>query len=538
MAAKIIVLGSLNGSFETAFKKLAALHAKQDFAFAIITGNLFSLEQDDEALTRLLQGQVTVPLTTYFTVGTSPLPQRVLDRLQGDEDICENLHYLGKRSVTKTSDGIRIVALGGALDTTIVGGQSKEQYMPLHTADDAKALRGANSTDILLTALWPDQVWKNSNAPLSPDHQASVASSAEVAMLCAALKPRYHFATSSSEFFYEREPFFHPPPSTDSDAIAITRFLSLAPYGNTAKAKALYAFNLQVGETATAVPQGSTVSPFMTRSALGKRGAGAADQRADGHGRDGDNRRRRKAPRSPPPGPDRCFFCLSNANLDTHMICSIGEDAYVTTAKGPLPASDTFAEQGIAFPGHQLIIPLSHEPTIRAMAADAEKTYAEMARFKEALQAMVSAQSKHSLGAVTWEISRQGGIHTHWQFLPVPAELLRKGLVEAGFKVEAENRKYPALEDTSLGSGVSETSDFFRVWLWSDDSDTGIQGKELVMRLDDSFRFDLQFARKVMAKLLGLEQRLYWQDVVQSVTEETADVEKFKETFKPWDFTV
>ncbi|KAJ1327499.1 CWF19-like protein 1 [Microdochium nivale] len=536
MAAKIIVLGSLNGNFEVAFKKLAALHVKQDFAFAIITGNLFGLEQDDDALTRLLQGQVALPLTTYFTVGTSPLPQRVLDRLQTGEDICENLHYLGKRSITKTSDGIRIVALGGALDATIVGGQSKEQYMPLHTADDAKALRGANTTDILLTALWPDQVWKNSNAGLSPDNQASIAGSAEVAMLCSALKPRYHFATSSSEFFYEREPYFHPPANPESDAIAVTRFISLAPYGNANKAKALYAFNLQAGETTTSIPQGSTVSPFMTRSALGKRGTGAAEHRSDGRG--GDNRRRRGAPRSPPPGPDRCFFCLSNTNLDAHMICAIGEDAYVTTAKGPLPAPDTFSADGIEFPGHQLIIPLSHEPTIGAMATDAEKTYAEMSRFRESLQAMVSSQSKHQLGAVTWEISRQGGIHTHWQFLPVPAELLRKGLVEAGFKVEAENRKYPALKDTSLGSAANEASDFFRVWLWSDDSDTGIQGKELVMRLDDSFRFDLQFARKVMAKLLGLEKRLYWQDVVQSVAEESADVNRFKEAFKAWDFTL
>ena len=81
------MLGSLNGSFEGAFKKLTALHAKQDFAFAVITGNLFSLEQDDDALTRLLQGQVTVPVTTYFTVGTSPLPQRVVERLQANEDV-------------------------------------------------------------------------------------------------------------------------------------------------------------------------------------------------------------------------------------------------------------------------------------------------------------------------------------------------------------------------------------------------------------------------------------------------------------------
>lgn len=150
---------------------------------------------------------------------------------------------------------------------------------------------------------------------------------------------------------------------------------------------------------------------------------------------------------------------------------------------------------------------------------------------------MVAAQSKFQLGAVTWEISRHTNIHLHWQFLPVPIDLLRKGLVEAGFKVEAENRNYPPLQATSLSSALDETSDFFRVWLWSDDGDTGIRSKELVMRLDEDSRFDLQFGRRVMAKLLGLEGRADWKNVVQPILEETEDVQKFGEIFKPWDFT-
>ncbi|EMR69953.1 putative cwfj domain-containing protein [Eutypa lata UCREL1] len=476
MAAKIIVLGSLNGNFESAFKKLATLHAKQNFSFAIITGNLFSVDQDKDALSRLLSGQINVPLTTYFTVGTIPLPEQVIELVEKDEDVCENLHFLGKRSVTKTSDGIRIVALGGVLDKTIVGGQSKEQHMPLHTADDAKILRGANSADILLTTIWPSGVWTGSNVPITPENQAAITSSEEIAGLAATLKPRYHFCTSPNEFFYEREPFFHPPSSPESDEKAVTRFISLAPFGNTVKQKALYAFNLQVGETASSIPAGSTVSPYLARS----------------------NPRKRAAPTDAP---------------------------------------DTFASSDLRIPCHQLIIPLPHEPTIRLMAAAAEKTYVEMNRFKEALQAMVATQSKYKLGAVTWEISRQANIHLHWQFLPISIDLLKKGLVEAGLKVEAENRNYPPFEEIELGSGVDEPGDFFRVWLWSDDGDTGIRSKELVMRLDEGFRFDLQFGRKVMAKLLGLEGRVDWKNVVQPILEETEDVNKFNEIFKPWDFT-
>ncbi|KAI1198733.1 CwfJ C-terminus 2-domain-containing protein-like protein [Nemania serpens] len=539
MAAKVIVLGSPDGKLREAFAKLETLHKKQNFAFAIVTGNLFAADQDSETVDKLLSGAFHVPLSTYFTVGTTPLPQPIVERIEKDEDICENLHFLGKRSTTKTSDGIRIVALGGALDPSIIGGQSKEQHLPFHTAGDAKALRGANTADILLTASWPAAVTTNSTVAIAPENKDAVLASQEIAELCAALKPRYHFSASPAAFFYEREPFLHPPADNESDSKAITRFISLAPLGNSSKAKALYAFSITPGEPITSIPIGCTPSPFL--SSARKRAVpdddGQFSRFGNGHDQRGGGRQKRRR-RSPPPGPDRCFFCLSNVDVDTHMICCIGTEAYVTTAKGPLPSQDHFASSGLSFPSHQLIIPLSHEATFQAMGADAPKVFKEMTRFKEAMQAMVASQSKHTLGAVTWEISRQRGIHTHWQFMPAPFHLVRKGLVEAAFKVEAENQKFPPFEETDLGPAANEPSDFFRVWIWSDDGDTSIQSKELVMRLDDSFRFDLQFGRRVMAKLLGLEARLSWRDVVESTAEEVEDVEKFKAAFKPWDFSL
>ncbi|KAJ8130130.1 hypothetical protein O1611_g3499 [Lasiodiplodia mahajangana] len=539
MAAKVLVLGSPEGKLEEAFAKLATLHKKQNFSFAIVTGNLFAADQDNEILHRLLNGTIHVPLSTYFTVGTTPLPQIIVERIEKDEEICENLHFLGKRSTTKTSDGIRIVTLGGALDASIVGGQSKEQYLPFHTAGDAKALRGANTADILLTTPWPAAVTAHSSVTLSPENKDALLASEEIAELCAALKPRYHFSASPAAFFYEREPFLHPPTDHESDAKAITRFISLAPFGNTSKAKALYALGITPGESITSVPTGCTPSPFLsaTRKRVARDDDGQFNRFGNGHDQHGGGRHKRRR-RSPPPGPDRCFFCLSNVEVDTHMICCIGTEAYVTTAKGPLPSQDHFASSGLSFPCHQLIIPLSHEPTFQAMGADAENVFKDMTRFKESMQAMVASKSKHSLGAVTWEISRQKGIHIHWQFMPVPFHLIRKGLVEAAFKVEAENQKFPSFQEANLGSATNETSDFFRVWIWSDDGDTSIQSKELVMRIDDSFRFDLQFGRRVMAKLLGLETRLSWRDVVQSTAEEVEDVDKFKTTFKPWDFSL
>ncbi|KAF7559537.1 hypothetical protein G7046_g4616 [Stylonectria norvegica] len=541
-APKIIVLGSLNGQLEPAFKKLATLHAKNSFSLAILTGDVFGDSDDSDAITSLLDGTLEVPLSTYFTIGNKTLPTRIAAKIEADEEICPNLHYLGKRTITKTSDGIRIVALGGQLDPNIVAGQSKEQHLPFHTVDDAKSLRGANSADILLTSTWPAGVWTGSNVALDPAQQAAIGSTAPIAELCAALKPRYHISASPGAFFYEREPFVHPT-EKDEDTPAVTRFISMAPYGNDAKAKSLYAFSLN--KTDATIPPGTTASPFVPKKKRPARdetfGRFGRDPHDDGiHGRR--NKRRR---RSPPPGPDQCYFCLSNPNLSAHMCCSIGDDAYITTAKGPLPTSSTFADLGVSFPSHFIIIPLPHAPTIPSMgptsdpAGEAAKAYAEMTRFRESIQAMISVKSSQKLGVVTWEISRERNVHIIWQLLAVPIDLIQKGLAEAAFKVEAENQQYPAFTSNELSlEQQAGFGDFFRVWLWADDGEDKIKGKSLVMPLPSDMRFDLQFGRRVLAKLMRLEDRVFWQDCQQTVDEETKDVEAFREAYKEWDFTL
>ena len=137
--------------------------------------------------------------------------------------------------------------------------------------------------------------------------------------------------------------------------------------------------------------------------------------------------------------------------------------------------------------------------------------------------------------------------------------------MEAAFKVEAENEKYPAFKTKEIGDGtVDGGGDFFRVWIWrpavvegksedgdSDDSDDGNDDdedekkkkpkgveKSLILPLSANFRFDLQFGRKVMAKLLGLEQRMHWRDCMQSDEEEKKDAEGFKAAFKGFDFSL
>ena len=533
------------------------MHAKTTFSLAIITGDLFadpanSSPEDEAALASLLGGHVPICIPIYFSLGKHPLPQTVIERLESSADeVCPNLYFLGKRSTTKISEGIRIVNLGGSLDPSVTAGFSKDKFLPFHTEGDAKALHGAKNADILITSTWPASIRSGSkiNLPEGIDEPSSEDCLAE---LCSALKPRYHFS-SSPQSFYEREPFFHLTEDSQPDSSSITRFISLASFDNPAKQKWLYAFTMDPKATpAQSMPPGTTITPIPTGPRKRQRSSGQQQTYPRYTHQNGDFYRPKKRARQAPPTPQQCFFCLSNPDLGTHMITSIGNDSYLTIAKGPLSVLSTYPS--IKFPAHILIIPLPHFPTLASITPAETKvsTYKEMQRYRLSLHVLLDTASKGSLGAVTWEVSRGEGVHDHWQFLPVPLDLIKKGLVEVAFKVEAENNKYPNFKTMDVGDSTTEKGNFFRVWVWqpigkseddeSDDEDDDCKnkGKEksMVLPIPGDIRFDLQFGRRVMAKLLGLEQRLSWRECMQSEAEEKEDAEKFKAAFNAFDFSL
>ncbi|KAF2227732.1 CwfJ C-terminus 1-domain-containing protein-like protein [Elsinoe ampelina] len=544
MASKIAVIGDVNGSISAVFAKLATLHAKNNFSFALMVGSLFSPNSDDEDhaadLLKLLKGDIVIPLPTYFALGRHPLPEAVKARLENDGEVCPNLFLLGRRTTIKTSEGVKIVALGGqfSAETTEV-----DEYTPSYSATDVKVLKGANSADILVTSDWPAGITTGSKVPLPSEVERT--EQQIISDLDLLLKPRYHFSTASH--FYEREPFFHPR-TEDGAGYQTSRFISLAPYGNSSKQKWIYAFTLAATtDLPSTIPAGTTAAPLSLSSGPVKRKAAAPFTRF------GDSTYTSSRPSKrarPPTAPSECFFCLSNPNAATHLITSIGDSAYLTTAKGPLTTSTTFPT--LNFPGHILIIPLSHSPTLATIEADSRTTTRkEMHRYRHALQDMIATRSKdaaetHKLGTVTWSISRAGGVHLHWQFLPIERDTIAKGLVEAAFKVQAENEGYPRFEKTRTiqrSNGAEDTEeeerqDYFRVWIAGCEEAGDGEEKVMTLYLDAGFRFDLQFARKVLAKLMGLESRGDWRNCGQAVEEEEKDAEGFKEGFKGWDFTL
>lgn len=534
-----VVVGDVNGQFQSVFQKLGALHAKNSFAFAIVVGNLFAesweAEGSDAAnVQSLVDGKIDIPLPTYFALGKHPLPPPVVQKLEtSDDELCHNLFFLGKRSVTKTSEGIRIIALGGRLDPNITAEQSKNKYLPFYSDTDAKILRGATTADILVTNDWPEDMRKRSNVAFEPESQPQAQQC--IADLDAILKPKYHFSTSGATFF-EREPFFHQPSDETDNLYPVTRFISLASYGNPNKQKWIYAFSLDPSASnPVSPPVGSTACPVVLSDK--KRPATEHREQAlvydDGTRGRRSHKRRKGDPRGPVTAAD-CFFCLANENIATHLITSIGENSYLTTAKGPLSTSQTFAKLG--FPCHLLIIPFTHQPTLGSMQEEERHaTYSEMQKYRAAMNSMLKSTAGEDYGSVTWEVSKSSLPHTHWQYLPVPGNFISKGLVEAAFKALAENMHWPTFKKEDVGDGVEETSDFFRVLVWDPKDDVKTQ-TSFVMRFDEKIRFHNQFGREVLAKLLRLDKRIDWRDCGQTQAEEEQDVEKFKQVFKPFDF--
>ena len=192
------VIGDVNGEISAVFGKLGALHAKNNFSFALIVGELFSSSTTEgtsnhEQVDSLLDGQIDVPLPTYFALGKRILPDKVAEKLTSDSgELCNNLFFLGRRTTTKTSEGVKIVALGGAYQSELLDEKtSLNEYSPINTEADVKVLKGANNADIVITSEWPVDIRTGSQVAF-PGEETPVAQQS-VTDLCSYLKPRYHF---------------------------------------------------------------------------------------------------------------------------------------------------------------------------------------------------------------------------------------------------------------------------------------------------------------------------------------------------------
>jgi hypothetical protein len=553
--ARSIVIGALHGRFTELFTKLATLHSKNNFTFALLLGDVFDDPSPASSpdINRLVDGKILIPCPTYFTLGHRELPPKIASRITSNAgEICENLFFLGKKGVLNTAEGIRIVTVGGTLDSNLITSNQNTAggLLPFYTEKDVTPLRGQNHCDLLISSDWPLGVESGSAAIKKRD-----GGSGAVADLASRLRPRYHLVPGG-ENYYEREPYRNDLRSgEDANSRRVTRFYAIADYGNLEKKKSMFAFMLDTSAVSSIGEP--TASPYQDQAKKRSREGSETFFWGEHTSSQQHQKRRKQHPVRPPPGPGECFFCLSYPQLEKHLIVSIGGEAYCTTAKGPLTSAST-NPANLPFSSHILIIPLSHTPIIPLIEDPDTRTSTleEMHRYRIAIDSMLRGRDAV---AVTFEVRRRRGVHAHWQVVPVPVE--KVGVVDKVFEEAVQGKSW---EREEVSGDSEDTGDAFRYWVGgagvmgvgagTGDSggsavedkaggvvpDAGLRSGDLarVLRLEDSEYFDLQFGRKVLAQVLGAEKAVFWRDCVLSTEEETKDAGDFKQAFREWDFSL
>lgn len=182
---------------------------------------------------------------------------------------------------------------------------------------------------------------------------------------------------------------------------------------------------------------------------------------------------------------------------------------------------------GAEFPGHVLIVPMAHSATLLAMPEGARAAVVrEVEAYRNGLAQLYAA---HGCDMVMYEVSRTSLVHLHWQCLPVPTAMTDK-VVPAFAAAAAESSVELQARDREPAE-----AEYFRLVVLRDGAAIA---ETYTAPLAGVGRFDLQFGRRTMARVLGLEARIDWRSVAQTQEEEERDTGRFKRAFAPYDFSM
>uniref|UniRef100_A0A915D2X6 CWF19-like protein 1 n=1 Tax=Ditylenchus dipsaci TaxID=166011 RepID=A0A915D2X6_9BILA len=507
-----------------------------DFDILFCVGEFFG--PDDAENRKVLSGEIDFPIPTYI-LGPC-CPSTSVYYTENSVEISPSLTFLGRKGILNTASGLTIGYLSGieTSASTLNAFQFNDE-----TIDDlllpVRANSGFLGVDILLTSMWPAEVWKHSSNQPSEE----VEGSKSLARLAAGLKPRYHVA-GLGQTHYERTPYRNHRVLLEA-AQMVTRFIGLAQVGNPKKDKWLYAFSITPMRKMhraelTAQPENTSEFPYMEilQEALARKSAEETDAaRSRGESQffydieadlaeedNVDRGGRRKRPNDSVDkwgskakknfqqiNPDTCWFCLSNAAAEKHLIVSIGTTCYTAMPKGPLTED------------HVLIMSIDH---VQSLVAATDEIRAEVDKFKDAFALMCDKKDKV---LCVFERNYKSS-HLTLQLIPVPksaGKALRSSFLNAA---RLKNIEFTFLkENEQLPELINEGCPYFYVEL--------PDGTRMISRSMSGF--PIQFGREVLCgkALLDAEEKIDWKNCELSKEKEAGMTMALKEQFKPFDFT-
>ena len=195
--------------------------------------------------------------------------------------------------------------------------------------------------------------------------------------------------------------------------------------------------------------------------------------------------------------------------------------------------------KGALSPEHQLVVPIEHSRSFAALQREHPSCVAEVWRFRDAL---VRYNAARKCGTVATErfTATRGAVHTHLQTIPVPfgdlagpafVARVRTAFEREGAKQGVRFTELPP--ETTLADAAGD-SFYFYVEISSSPGDPPTR---LLFTVNGPFR--AQFAREVLARdVLQAPRKANWKACVVPQAEESRMTERFKDSFKAYDFTL
>uniref|UniRef100_A0A183BJU8 CwfJ_C_1 domain-containing protein n=1 Tax=Globodera pallida TaxID=36090 RepID=A0A183BJU8_GLOPA len=541
---KILCAGEVNGKFAQLSARIKTINQKcGPFDALFCVGEFFGA--DEEQNKSVLDGELQFPLPTYI-LGPC-CPSTAVNFPAESSELSQSLTFLGRKGILTTANGLSVAYFSGIEaksdnDQHQQQGETKAFEFNQKSVDDLLSPISANSgflgVDLLLTSVWPTDVWTHStNQPASQPEGSKL-----VARLAAGLRPRYHFAGRG--IHYERSPYRNHRILIETTQ-HVTRFIGLSSMDNVKKEKWLYAFsitpmrNLPRGEL-VAQPENCSEFPYMAilqdyhrqkveESERRRAEEGGAvqffydmqaaaveddDQSADSGGGGGRKRRRdgraTDGQRRPRLDPNACWFCLSNANTEKHLIVSVASHTYAAMPKGPLTER------------HLLVMSIGH---VQSLVAASVEVREEIFKYRDAYSLFCDRN-----GEVLCIFERNYKTeHLQVQFVPIPktkGKALRSTFLNLA---RLKNIEFTFLkDDDNVWDLVKEGSPYF----YAEFPD----GTRMLSR--SMAQFPLQFGREVFTNkaLLDCEEKVDWRNCSLKKEEETQLAANLKQQFKPFAF--
>ncbi|KAG5679049.1 hypothetical protein PVAND_008646 [Polypedilum vanderplanki] len=519
---KILICGDIESQFDAIFDKVRKLNKQSAFSFLICVGNFFSDSFDEESFNKYKSGEKTIPIPTYFLGPNSKEQSEIYEKLGIDEtnnEVCNNLNYLGRMGVYQLSSGVTFAYLSGL---EIKEGESKESFhfdkKDVITVKNSALKNFSNideyrGVDFLITSQWAYGINETENEN----------SSKLISFLALNVKPRYHCCGLNNVHF-EKAPFRFPAINARSIE-PVSRFIALAKVNNTSKSKFLYALNItplsmmrltdlmlkstdEIECPYLNIDFSNEIKEDKQEIASNAQFFWSQNDESTNKRRRHDNRQQNKRFR-PMIDQDACWFCLQSKDIEKHLIISIGEKFYLALAKNPVSNY------------HVLIIPVSH---IQAVSHIDEDLFNELKMFKKSIEKFFDTLD---MCTVFFERNYVTS-HSIVNAIGIPRKIEWQMSETLKDKAMEYNLEFESIPKVSTPSDLPRGPYFVIEWNDQTHITRSMKG------------FPINFGRDLVCAetLLNAEDKVDWRDCQLPRNLEDKYVAKFKEGYKPFNFNI